>query len=153
MKTSMVSVAAMLAFTLGTGTALAADKGMSEEQMGLSRTSVNADATPEPFEYRQADPYSGGVLPRAYLGAPPQIPHSVDGLVPITRDNNVCVSCHQQPDQVGKKKVRGQPTAMPASHYADVANNAMNMGRFNCTQCHTPQAKVKNLVGNTFRPR
>lgn len=149
MKTS-TSIAALLALALGAGTALAADKGLSEEQMGLSRTSVNADGTPDAFEYRQADPYSGGVLPRAYAGAPPQVPHSLEGLVPITRDNNACVACHQQPDQVGKRKVKGQPTALPASHYTDVKNNALHMGRYNCTQCHTPQANVKSLVRNTF---
>jgi cytochrome c-type protein NapB len=130
--------------------AAAADKGMTEEQMGLSRTPVTVDPDPAAFEYRQADPYSGGVLPRAYSGAPPQVPHNLDGLVPITRDNNACLACHQQPDQVGKKKVKGEPTALPATHYTDVKNNALYMGRYNCTQCHTPQANVKSLVGNTF---
>lgn len=144
-------IVALLA--LAGGSALAAEKGLSEEQMGLSRTSVQADGVPDAFEYRQADPFSAGVLPRAYVGAPPQVPHSLDGLLPITRDSNACVSCHQQPAQVGKKKVKGQPTPLPKSHYTDVRNNALHMGRYNCTQCHTPQADVKNLVGNTFKGR
>lgn len=147
MKTRVL-VWAALAMSLS---AIAADKGVGEEQMGLSKTGVSAIPDPSPFEYRQADPFTGGVLPRAYVGAPPQVPHSIDGLVPITRDNNACVACHQQPDQVGKKKVKGQPTALPISHYTDVRNNALNMGRYNCTQCHTPQADVKSLVGNTFK--
>lgn len=130
--------------------AVAADKGLSEEQMGLSKTSVTTDPDPATFEYRQADPSTSGVLPRAYIGAPPQVPHSLDGLIPITRDSNACISCHQQPDQVGKKKVKGQPTALPATHYTDVKNNALHMGRYNCTQCHTPQANVNPLVGNSF---
>lgn len=130
--------------------AVAADKGLSEEQMGLSRTSVTTDPDPATFEYRQADPSTSGVLPRAYIGAPPQVPHSLDGLIPITRASNACISCHQQPDQVGKKKVKGQPTALPATHYTDVKNNALHMGRYNCTQCHTPQANVNPLVGNSF---
>jgi len=25
-------------------------------------------------------------------------------------------------------------------------------GRFNCSQCHAPQAKIDTLVGNTFKP-
>lgn len=129
--------------------AMAADNGLAEEQMGLSRTSVTADPEPSTFEYSQADPYSGGVLPRAFIGAPPQVPHSLDGLIPITRDANACLSCHQQPGQVGKKKVKGQPTALPATHYANVKNNALYMGRYNCIQCHTPQANVNDLVGNT----
>jgi cytochrome c-type protein NapB len=131
--------------------AAAADKGLTEEQMGLSRTSVTTDPDPATFEYRQADPYSSGVLPRAFSGAPPQVPHSLDGLMPITRDSNTCVSCHQLPDQVGKKKVKGEPTALPATHYTNVRNNALSMKRYNCTQCHTPQAEVSDLVGNTFK--
>lgn len=150
MKTS-ISLAALMAFVLGAGSALAAEAGLDASQMGLSKTDVSQDPDPAAFEYRQADPYSGGVLPRAYSGAPPQVPHSLEGLTPITRDSNTCLSCHQQPDQVGRKKVKGQPTALPKSHYTDVRNNALYMGRYNCTQCHTPQAEVKDLVGNTFR--
>jgi cytochrome c-type protein NapB len=130
--------------------AAAADKGLTEEQMGLSRTSVNIDPDPATFEYSQADPSTSGVLPRAYPGAPPMVPHMIADLLPITRDSNNCVACHQQPDQVGKKKVKGDPTPLPASHYTSVKNNALNMGRYNCIQCHTPQANVNNLVGNTF---
>lgn len=130
--------------------AMAADTGLADEQMGLSKTSVTADPAPSTFEYSQADPGSGNVLPRAFSGAPPQVPHSLDGFTPITRDENTCLSCHQQPDQVGKKKVKGQPTALPATHYTSVKNNALHMGRYNCTACHTPQADVKDLVGNTF---
>jgi cytochrome c-type protein NapB len=146
MKT-LVLTCVLLTLSLQAG---AADKGLTEEQMGLSRTSVDVDPDPATFEYRQADPYTSGVLPRAYNGAPPQVPHNLDGLIPITRDSNTCLSCHQQPDQVGKKKVKGQPTALPASHYTDVKKNALYMGRYNCTQCHTPQANVNPLVGNTF---
>jgi len=145
-----ISIAALLALMLATGAAPAADGGLAEEQMGLSKAGVTADPEPAPFEYRQADPYSGGVLPRAYAGAPPQVPHSLEGLTPITRDANACLSCHQLPEQVGRKKVKGQPTALPKSHYTDVKHNALHMGRYNCTQCHTPQAQVKDLVGNTF---
>lgn len=147
---ALILTFALLTVSLQAG---AADKGLAEEQMGLSRTPVTVDPDPATFEYRQADPSTSGVLPRAYLGAPPQVPHNLDGLIPITRDSNTCVSCHQQPDQVGKKKVKGEPTPLPATHYTDVKNNALNMGRYNCTQCHTPQANVNNLVGNTFNKR
>lgn len=151
MKTPTSIATALLALLLAAGLARAADSGVSETQMGLSKSDVTTDPDPAPFEYRQADPYSSGVLPRAYLGAPPQVPHSLEGLVPITRDSNACLSCHQQPDKVGKKKAKGEPTPVPKSHYTDVRHNALNMGRYNCTQCHTPQAQVKELVGNTFR--
>ena len=28
----------------------------------------------------------------------------------------------------------------------------LNPARYNCSQCHVPQANVKPLVGNTFKP-
>jgi len=145
---ALILTCALLTLSLQVG---AAGKGLTEEQMGLSKTSVNVDPDPATFEYRQADPSTSGVLPRAFSGAPPQVPHNLDGLIPITRDSNICVSCHQQPDKVGKKKVKGEPTPLPATHYTDVKNNALHMVRYNCTQCHTPQANVSPLVGNTFK--
>jgi cytochrome c-type protein NapB len=148
-KIALMGVVLALGFS---GFSLAADKGLTEEQMGLSEFSVTADEDPAVFEYGQADPYSGGVLPRAYSGAPPQISHTLEGLVPITRELNTCLSCHQLPDRVGKKKAKGE-SPLPLSHYTDVKHNVLYMGRYNCTQCHIPQAKVKNLVGNTFRPK
>jgi cytochrome c-type protein NapB len=147
-----VLMSAILALSLNAGLVLAVDKGLTEEQMGLSKADVSVDAAPDVFEYGEADPYIAGVLPRAYSGAPPQIPHTMEGLVPITRELNTCLSCHQLPDRVGKKKAKGE-SPLPLSHYTDVKHNALYMGRYNCTQCHTPQAKVKSLVGNTFRPK
>ena len=138
-----------LALALSTHAVQAA--GVADDAIGLSKTSVYDVPDPQVFEYSDAAPFSGKILPRAYLGAPPQVPHDISEM-PITRDNNMCVGCHQQPDSIGKK-VKGQPTPLPASHYADVKSNSMHMGRFVCTQCHTPQATVKPLVGNTFKPR
>ena len=133
--------------------AQAADtKSISDDQIGLSQTSVYDAPAPQAFQYRDNQPFSGEVLPRAYQGAPPQIPHDIQSFVPITRDNNMCVGCHQQPDKVGQK-TKGQPTPLPASHYVDVKANTLNMGRFVCTQCHAPQAKVSPLVGNTFKAK
>lgn len=143
-------VGTALALMLSVQMAGAADKkGVSDEQIGLSKTSVNDVPDPQVFEYRNNAPFTGQVLPRAYQGAPPQVPHNIDGFIPITRDNNTCIGCHQQPAMIGKK-TKGQPTPMPLSHYVDDKASAMNMGRYNCTQCHTPQATVKPLVGNTF---
>ncbi|MBD3743435.1 MAG: nitrate reductase cytochrome c-type subunit, partial [Stenotrophomonas sp.] len=46
---------------------------------------------------------------------------------------------------------QGVPVPAPASHYVDVKKGDLYMGRWNCTQCHAPQADVKNLVVNTFK--
>lgn len=140
----------LLSMALAAQVGVAEDKkAVADDQLGLSKTNVNDVPDPQVFQYRDNAPFSGQVLPRAYQGAPPQVPHDIKDFVPITRDNNMCVGCHQQPDMIGKK-TKGQPTPMPASHYVDVKSNTMYMGRYVCTQCHTPQATVKPLVGNTF---
>lgn len=142
-----------LALTLAAASGLAADKkAVSDDQIGLSRTSVYDAPAPQTFQYRDNQPFSGQVLPRAYQGAPPQIPHDIQNFVPITRENNTCVGCHQQPAMIGKK-TKGQPTPLPITHYVDAKASSLNMARYVCTQCHTPQANVKPLVGNTFKAK
>jgi nitrate reductase cytochrome c-type subunit len=40
---------------------------------------------------------------------------------------------------------------MSESHYTRVDGNWQSANaRYVCVQCHTPQAEVKELVGNTF---
>jgi cytochrome c-type protein NapB len=53
---------------------------------------------------------------------------------------------------IGKKKVKGIATPIPESHYvkAEDGKLARSGARYNCTQCHAPQAEVSDLVGNTF---
>jgi cytochrome c-type protein NapB len=149
-KLLMIGTALSLVFAVQAG---AADKkAVADDQIGLSKTSVYDVPDPQVFQYREDAPFSGKVLPRAYQGAPPQVPHNIDGFIPITRDSNACIGCHQQPAMIGKK-VKGQPTPMPVSHYVDDKASAMHMGRYNCTQCHTPQATVKPLVDNTFKKK
>ena len=160
-------------------------KVVTEEELGLRKTDLYSEDTvkPAPTDYDRPAPGSAPKFERAYVNAPPMIPHSVDGLLPITRDNNQCLSCHM-PDVA---KSMGA-TPIPPSHFTnyrpttvlkngelvkegktvglhgDLGNvgdikiakakklNHLYQGRFNCTQCHAPQAKVDPLVGNTFQP-
>lgn len=126
------------------------------ESMGLSKTSVFEVPEPKIYHYKGAAPGENKLLPRAYLGAPPQVPHAVIDFLPITRDNNLCVACHAQPDLWGKKIEAGTPVPIPPSHYTDrrnapdtVTDHLIN-GRYNCNQCHVPQADAPALVENTF---
>jgi cytochrome c-type protein NapB len=63
--------------------------------------------------------------------------------------------CHDNQAMMGKK-IKGQATSMPASHYTDHRADDGKMAkdlagaRYVCTQCHVPQANVKPLVTNTF---
>ncbi len=125
---------------------------LADNEMGLSRTSVFDDPSPAVFNYPKNDPSSSVLLPRAYSGAPSQIPHRVEQFLPIRENKNMCLSCHDKPGMMGKK-IKGIATPMPESHYNRVDNSwQRSNARFNCTQCHAPQAEVGDLVGNTFKP-
>ncbi len=132
-----------------------AGQGVADEDLGLSKSTVFDTPTPEAFDYSDSAPGSGQTLPRAYTGAPPQIPHSVQALLPVTARNNACIGCHNNPAMWGQKR-QGVPTPMPPSHYTDTRNapgettKKLIGARFVCTQCHVPQASVKPLVDNTF---
>ena len=161
-------------------------KVVTEEALGLRKTDLYGEdkVTPAKTDYSRPAPGSSKRFERAFVNAPPMIPHSVDGLLPITKDNNQCLGCHM-PD-VAKSM---NATPIPESHFTnyrpttvmkdgeevkggkvigiakgDLGNvgdikiakakhlKTLYQGRFNCSQCHAPQAKVDTAVGNTFEP-
>ncbi len=154
MKTIHILIGLIL-MTMGLSGAHAGQPGIADKDLGLSKSTVFDTPSPEAFAYGEASPGSGNTLPRAYTGAPPQIPHSVQGFIPVTVRNNLCVGCHNNPAMWGQK-TKGVPTPMPPSHYTDTRNAPGNVtkkligARFVCTQCHVPQASVQPLVDNTF---
>ncbi len=113
-------------------------------------------------------------IARSFENAPPMIPHDIEGMLPITINNNSCVGCH---DPVVAPSVGA--TSIPKSHFTDfrpstslasngkITKNGMEVDntsdyltgakalsslsgtRFNCSQCHAPQSKGE-LVKNTF---
>ncbi len=121
-----------------------------DDEMGLSPTSVFDDPSPKAFEYPEG--FDGKPLTPAYLGAPPQIPHNIDDFLPINAESNGCNRCHDKPERIGQKKIKSIPTPMPASHYVKAEDGKLTRSgaRYFCNQCHTPQAEVDDLVGNTF---
>ena len=152
-----VSLVSTLIFVI-TSTPALADDAIVDKNLGLSKTSVYDSPSHTPYHYAEQFPGGSERLPRAYLNAPPQIPHNIEPFIPIKANNNMCLGCHNQPDNMGKI-VKGQPTAMPKSHYTDLRNAPNEMqkqpigARFVCTQCHVPQANVKPLVENTFNKK
>lgn len=99
-------------------------------------------------------PGSAERLPRAYENAPPQIPHSIEGLVPITLGNNACLSCHLPgvAENVGATPL--PPTHIKMDLFSDSEGKKVPVdpARYACTQCHTPQADVQPPVPNEFQP-
>ena len=160
-------------------------KVVDETVLGLRKTSLfKEDVKPNDSKFDRPAPGAAPKFERAYVNAPPMIPHSVEGLLPITKDNNQCLGCHM-PDVA--KGVGATP--IPPSHFTDyrpttvlkdgelvkegkkvgiqkgdMGNvgdiklakakklNHLYQGRFNCSQCHAPQANVETAVGNTFKP-
>jgi cytochrome c-type protein NapB len=159
-------------------------KVVDETVLGLRKTTLfDEDVAPADVKYDRPAPGTAPRFQRAYVNAPPMIPHSVEGLLPITQDNNQCLGCHM-PDVA--KGVGATP--IPQSHFTnyrpttvykngelvkegktvgmngELGNggdiklakakklNHLYQGRFNCSQCHAPQANVQTAVANTFQP-
>ncbi len=157
-------------------------KVVTELDLGLRKTDLykESDTKPQATDYSRPAPGAAPRFERAYENAPPMIPHSVEGLLPITAKNNACLGCHM-PD-VAKSS---GATPIPPTHFTDFRPttvmkgdkvvkegkvlgselknvsdiklakykklNHLYQGRFNCSQCHAPQAKVNTAVANTFQ--
>lgn len=137
---------------------LRAEQAVKTNTMGLSKTSVFATPTPKVYHYNATPPGQGEPLPRAYLGAPPQISHDIGDFLPITAQSNMCILCHNQPGLWGQKLEKGMATPMPPSHYTDQRKAQGKVGeevvgaRHNCNLCHVPVTDAPELVKNTFSP-
>lgn len=90
-------------------------------------------------EYISSPPGQSTIIEREYLGAPPLIPHNLDGLE-ITKDVNSCLTCHVDGLSFGPDHTA---TAIPDSHYTDIVSGIRSEGiqslRYNCLLCHSPQ--------------
>jgi cytochrome c-type protein NapB len=92
-------------------------KEVSELTLGLRQTdlySEKSETAPVKTDYSRPAPGQSTRFERAYVNAPPMIPHSVDGLLPITQNNNQCLGCHM-PDAA---KAMGA-TPIPTSHFTN----------------------------------
>ena len=153
----VAALAAILASACATAPSAASKKapgpGVSDATLGLEKSAVTGVPAPKSFPYESKDPGDGKALPRAFDSAPPLIPHTVDGFLPITRADNACVTCHAV-----DKAEPGGSVPIPASHYVDwrnaptVKRAEIAGSRYVCTACHVPQTDAKALVANGFRP-
>ena len=146
---------------------------VSEASLGLRKTDLYSEDTTvaEQTNYGKSQAMSGYKINRAFQDAPPMIPHDVEGMLPITINNNQCTGCHM-PDMAAAMGA----TPLPSSHFTNFRpthnyngktftksiNNMNNEvaikstgtklagARFNCSQCHAPQSQGNPLVENTF---
>ncbi len=108
--------------------------------------------------YSSAAPGTSTKFERSFTNAPPMIPHEIKDMLPITIKNNQCISCHDRESAKDMKAAMPNLTSIPDTHYRDLrSKDQKDLGhlagaRFNCVQCHAPQANVKPLVKNNFAP-
>jgi len=125
-----------------------------------SLESLSDQALPE---YPDADPGESTKIARDFPDAPPQIPHAVEDMYPITLGGNECLDCHLPENASGddiplpeshfQTPVMGkgsahEPMAWVVKDYRqsqDVAG-----ARYNCNMCHTPQATNVSTPKNSF---
>jgi nitrate reductase (cytochrome), electron transfer subunit len=114
--------------------------------------------------YPSTDAGDAALLPRAFPDAPPQIPHSVEDMLPITADDNECLNCHDPENATSKADAplpeshfirpvmaegkKGSPMAWVVQKYEK--GPAVYGARYNCVMCHTPQATNARVLDSNF---
>ncbi len=149
-------------------------KEVTESVLGLRKTDIYSeedDTTGMKTQYSSAAPGTSQRIERAFQDAPPMIPHSVEGLLPIKTGNNQCIGCHM-PESAAAMGA----TPLPKSHFVNfrpkhkldgqnftrvtdseknevsiVDTKKLSHSRFNCSQCHAPQSSGALAVSNTFQ--
>lgn len=123
------------------------------------------------ISYDAGAPGTVGNWERSFENAPPMIPHTMVGFVPIKAGANMCLACHLPIVAAALKA-----TAMPQSHFTDYRPQIIeqeglykvdaeegevvsrdlepnyNFERYNCTQCHVPQSNATVFIENQFNP-
>ena len=91
-------------------------KVVTESTLGLRKADLYSEDSVRPngTDYSRPAPGQSTKFERAYVNAPPMIPHSVEGLLPIKQNNNQCLGCHM-PDAA---KAMGA-TPIPATHFTN----------------------------------
>jgi len=114
--------------------------------------------------YPEAEAGDSATLGRAFPDAPPQIPHSVEDMLPISATDNACLDCHD-PENVAseadrpipkshferpvmRKGKKGEPMVTIVAKYKE--DESLPGTRYNCTMCHTPQATNVDTPRSNF---
>lgn len=148
--------------------AVTATANEKEEDDGLDvyfRTVSLSSLSDQALEsYTDSEAGESKLIDRAFPDAPPQIPHTVVDMLPITANDNECVDCHH-PDNVASKA----DLPLPKSHFSRPVMGSGGEGnpmvwvvkgyedakdvvgsRYDCTICHTPQATNVDTPSSKF---
>jgi cytochrome c-type protein NapB len=114
--------------------------------------------------YYDTEPGESERLERAWPDAPPQIPHTVLDMLPITADDNECMECHHPDNAISKEDLpfpkshferpvmaqgpEGSAMVWVVARYEEAKD--LVGSRYNCTMCHTPQATNVKTPATSF---
>jgi cytochrome c-type protein NapB len=172
-KSIIVATSMVALISLGCAAGIASNDSAKELSLRKDNLFSEEGVVPAKTKYSDKAPGTSTKIKRAFQDAPPMIPHSVEGLLPITAKNNACTGCHM-PEVAPAMKA----TPIPKSHFVDfrpkhhfdgkefkkAIDNQKNevaikemkklsMARFNCSQCHAPQSEGTPLAAeSTFEP-
>ncbi len=150
MKMKTLVLTSLLGVLVASGCAVS--QSYKEEELGLRKTDLYSEknVVAEATDYSKAAPGESKVMARAFENAPPMIPHDVEGMMEITKDTNMCLTCHA-PEVAEAVKA----TPVPASHLYDLRKNKalpeVSQARYVCVSCHAPQSGNAPLVQNDFK--
>ncbi len=130
--------------------ASAVNVGGKVQSMRQSNEILGASVQPRPEAFPDVEPGKSKTMPRAYAGAPAQIPHTIEGMSITSKvRKHECLKCHDR----ANAKEEEAPSA-PPSHYRDPITgkklDSIHGRRLNCTQCHVPQSDADLRVENTY---
>ena len=144
---------------------------IEENRLGIIDSDVESEETNLKFKAKYGDNAPGNslIIDRAFENAPPMIPHTTQGFLPIKIKNNICLSCHM-PDKA--EDVNAVP--LPETHFTKLRPDMIDKGGvyemvseelltvkklenfnneyFNCSQCHAPLTNVAVDIKNLFTP-
>jgi cytochrome c-type protein NapB len=121
--------------------------------LGLQKGPVMEAPVPPKLVVNDTAPGVAALPSPSFRGAPPIIPHGIDGMMPITLTENSCLACHGV-----AVKEKGGPTPIPKSHHVDFRNAPEKVAsrvvdtRHVCVSCHVEGISAKPLVRSDFRP-
>ena len=150
MSTKTLVLASLLGIVIASGCAVS--QSYKEEELGLRKVDLYSEKTvvAESTSYSKAAPGESKVMQRSFENAPPMIPHDVEGMMEITKENNMCLTCHAPAVAEAVKA-----TPVPASHMYDLRSNKalpdVSQARYVCVSCHAPQSANEPLVQNSFK--
>jgi len=173
-KLTLSIVAAALVSTIG----FAATKTIKDDNIGLRQGNLLSEdkVVGDETKYR-TDPAGSSVkIKRAFENAPPMISHDVEGMLPITANNNQCIVCHdpavaadmnatpipkshftnfREKVDIGKDgNVKREGKTLESSEIKTVTKplDHLSNSRFNCSACHAPQSENASVPKNNFTP-